>query len=308
MSDLIESLTPKQETEMVQFLERYMAVGWSTGRSDRARAERGMVALYKLRDLKPPKFVWVNSPFQAVKVIADSTGSPANLSGTDGSLDAYWLSFYMFCIHIGGKVSDADREHLKAWEDIIESTGPCFPYEKVCIMTERPSIASHDERGMLHSVDGPSLAYLDGEKLFHINGVAVPEMVVMEPWKMTLAHIQNVGNDDVQSIMQDRWCHERTDSTGRNVGAGGGRWLEETAAKTIAMDLYTAYTDEETGDSVQIQRALIEDKQGRKYLMCSDSSTDRIYYIRVAPESMTCEEGHRSINGGIPDSKIVVSS
>lgn len=304
----INALTPEQEAELPKWRKRFFDLGWSTEPADRPRAEAAMRALYKRMNLADPEFLWVSSPAAAVNIIKESTGTSVSLSGVDGNLDAYWVAFYTFCLHIGGEASEDDRAHLKVWQDLVESTGPCFPYTKVCIMTDRPCIATYDEREMLHGDNAPALKYRDGVAIYAVHGIRVAEKIVMRPWEMTLSEIEACDNEDVRVIMQDAWCYEEKDSTGRRRGAGGGRWLTETGAETLDMDLYTAYTDEKTGESVQIQRALLVDKQGRKFLMCSDSSTDRVYYIQVAETAKTCREGHESINGGIPDSKIVLSS
>lgn len=305
----IESLTPAQELECIAWRKRYFDLGWSTERSDRPRAEAGITALYARMKLKAPTFMWVDSPMAAVKIIKESTGESMTLTGTDGNLDAYWAAFYTFLIHIGGKASDEDIAHLAEWSAVIESTGPCYPFENICIMTERPSIATYDERELLHGEGAPALQYLDGYSLYKVHDITVPEIVVMRPWDMTLQMIEDMrDNTDVQTIAQAAWCYPDLTENGRHRGAGGGRWLDETGAVTIDMDCYTAYTDETTGEAVQLQRALLEDNQNRKFLVCSDSSTTEVYYIQVDPASKTCAEGHRSINGGIPDSKISVSS
>lgn len=305
---MIESLTPAQEIEKREWRNKYFAFGWSTERSNRTLAEANIAALYKRQKLTVPQFVWVDSPYAAVQIIKESTGEAVTLSGHDGGIDGYWLAFYTFCAHIGGRISIEDKEHLLKFDIICRSTGPYYPYRNICLMTERPVRATYDDRELLHGEDAPALEYLDGHKLYAIHGVTVPEQVVMRPWEMTLAQIEGESDTDIQTIMQDRWCHEKIDATGRRCGAGGGRWLEETGAQVCHTDFYVAYTDEETGESVRLQRALIKDKNGRQYLMCSDSSTDRIYYIRVAPDAKTCQEGHMSINGGIPDADIVVSA
>jgi hypothetical protein len=305
----IESLTPQQELECIAWRKRYFDIGWCTKRSDRPRAEKGITALYKRMKLPAPQFLWVNSPMEAVKIIKESTGTSVTLTGTDGNLDAYWAAFYTFLLHIGGTASADDIEHLSEWSDVIESTGPCYPYSEICIMTERPTIATYDERELLHGENAPALQYLDGYSIYQIHGIPVPEIIVMRPWDMTLEMIEAMkDNTDVQTIAQAAWCYPELTENGRHRGAGGGRWLDETGAESIHMDCYTAYTDEMTGEAVQLQRVLLLDKTGRKFLVCSDSSTPEVYYIQVDPNSKTCEEGHMSINGGIPDSKISVSS
>jgi hypothetical protein len=305
---MITELTAEQTRDLAVWRAKYLAQGWSTEPSDRPKAEAAIRALYTRLNKPAPKFVWFDSPHAAVDCIKESTGAACSLTGTDGCLDSYWIALFTFGAHIGCKYEADDTAHLGEWADLAASTGPCWPYENYCLMSERPVIATYDEREQLHNDSGPALAYKDGNAIYAIHNVRVPELVVMRPWEMTLAGIEAEENEDVRTVMQDAWCYEETDSTGRRKGAGGGRWVQETGATTVDMDVYTAYTDEETGESTQIQRALLKDKRGWQYLVCSDSSTDRVYYIRVDPEAKTCREAHMSINGGIDDSKIVVSA
>lgn len=304
---MIESLTPEQEALRIKYRSEYFKIGWSTAPSNREAAETAISALYKRLNKSAPKFVWFDSPRSAVECIYESTGERVGLSGTDGCIDAYWVCFYAFCETLKeGMYKEEDSAQLKEWDALVRSTGPCFPYENYCLMTERPIRACYDERELLHSSDGPALEYRDGVKIWAINGVRLPEtigeLVVMRPWDMTRKMIESAESEDLRTIMQERWCYEEVDNAGDRVGAGGGRWLKETGMQQIHEDVYKAY-----GDTV-LMRALLVSKEGRKYLCCSDSSTDRVYYIRVSDDAKTCEEGHMSINGGVKDSDIVASA
>ena len=318
----ITKLTPEQEAKVEEYYQLGLKIGWCTDRSDRAKAEEGMNEIYDRLGKPRPEYVWVDSPAAAQDYILADGGDWSGMSGCEGQFEAYWVVFYDFCrvelkqtlpdsdgvMHlIEVKYSDDDNKHLDTWKKLMESTGHCFPFTKQCIMTERATIAKHDDQHRLHSEDGPALAYLDGFSIYSLNGITVPEKVIMRPWDLTLAEIEGEKNADVQTIMQDRWCYNEKDSAGDYKGSGGGRYLKETGAKTIHMDVYTGYKNEQ-GDDVQLNRALLEDKNGHKYLMCCDSSTDRVYYIRAADNCKTCEEAHMSFNGGVKDSDIVVSA
>lgn len=308
MTNKFEKLTPQQELDLVEWRKKYFAIGWCTAPSDRPAAETAVAALYERLGKKCPPFVWFDSPIAAAKCIKESGGGNVTLSGDDGCIDAYLTALYTFGRHIGVAYKPEDAKYIDHWDTLVASTGPCYPYTKVCLMTERPCIATYDERERLHGEGAPAIEYRDGNKIFAVHGIRVPEVVVMRPWELTLEQIEAQTNEDIRTIMQDAWCHLAVDSTGRHLGVGGGRWLEETGAQHVDMDVYTAYTDEETGEPIQIQRALLVDKRGWKYLTCSDSSTDHVYHIRAAADVKTCREAHESINGGIPDSKISVSA
>lgn len=303
MTELKETLTPEEEIRRDQVREEYMKIGWSTEPSDRPSAEEAMTALYKRLGKAPPKFVWFDSPRAAVETVYESTGKWVNLSGVDGSIDSYWVAFYKFAAGlVPGACKEEDLDHLAEWDKLVRSTGPCWPYTNYCLMSERPCVANYNDSEVLHCDDGPALEYRDGFKIFAIEGVAVPEVVVMRPWDMTLDFIEGINSADVQAVAIRRWCYEEIDGAGNRVGSNGGRWLTETGAVQIHEDMYTAYED------VVLMRALLRDRDGRQFLLCTDSSTDRVYHLRVSPYAKTCSEAHASINGGIDDSKIAASS
>lgn len=330
----IETLTAEQEALLPVWRAKYMKVGWNTDPSDRPRAEKGMRALYRRMKMEhadaPDLFIWVDSPLAAVELIRKLNGSTVSLTGTDGQLDAYWLAFYTYAEEIGADIKEEDRTQLHEWEDVIVSTGPCYPFEGHCIMTERPKVATFDDNELLHGENGPALLYRDGFAVYAINGIRTTKQVVEEPWTLTLEQIEQESNSDQQTIMQARWCYQEKDSAGDHVGSGGGRWLEESGAKIIHEDTFvsdtTTYGDDKAAKKAaakiikaggiskvladgltvetHIPRALLEDKLGRKFIMSGDGSTDRIYYIQVNRDAKTCPEAQALLEG-IPEADLV---
>lgn len=60
----IEQLTPTQKDRLIEFREKWVAIGVCTDPADRPRAEAAIRQSYKLAGLKPPrKIVWCGSPF-----------------------------------------------------------------------------------------------------------------------------------------------------------------------------------------------------------------------------------------------------
>ena len=307
MTDVIESLTPEQEAQIPVFYSEYLEIGWSTEPADRPTAESVMREFYKQLEHKEPEFVWFDSPLAAQQTIEESTGEKAPLPVIDGSAEAHWLAFYMFCRTLKEDMYEPDKDRLLLlWDRLARSCGPIYPYENYCLMCERPKTALRDAENLLHCDDGPALEYPDGFAVYAVHGVRIPARLgtfLSHPWDLTLEQLEDGSlNEDVRTILQDRWCYEEVDSAGDRVGSGGGRYVQEIGAKQIHEDVYTGYKD------VSLIRALLEGRDGRKWLACSDSSTDRVYYIQVPRHVTTCSEAHEAINGGIPDSKIVVSA
>lgn len=313
-NQIIESLTPEQEARAAEYREMYLNYGWSTEPANREVAEAAVAKLYELNGYKVPEFIWFDSPHAARDTIIESGESFSGLSSVDGNFDAYWVCLYKYVETLREGIYDPENlEQLNVWDNLVKSMGPCWPFENYCLMTERPIRAERDDEDNPHSEDGPAIAYRDGNKIYMWHGITLPdplgEVIIEHPWDLTMDQIRNPNIDeDVRQIMQSRWCYEEVDSAGEHVGSNGGRWLQETGAKHIHEDVYKAYEDDESGEYITLMRVLLEDSNGDKWLMCSDSSTDRVYYIAVDSSATTCEEAHKSINGGIADSDILYSS
>jgi len=54
-------------------------------------------------------------------------------------------------------------------------------------------------------------------------------------------------------------------------------------------------------------RALMEDKQGQRWLVGTDGSTKRVYYMRAPREANTCAEAHSAL-AGFDENQIIASS
>jgi hypothetical protein len=134
----------------------------------------------------------------------------------------------------------------------------------------------------LHCENGPALES-DIENLYFWHGVLVPAFVVTRPEWITLGHITNETNLEVQRIMIERY--------------GAGRYLKDTGAKLIDMDSLTL--------EGSAPRALMEDKGGNKWLCGTDGSTARCYTMAVPREAATCAEAHRMICGLDDESRLI---
>jgi len=148
-------------------------------------------------------------------------------------------------------------------------------------MCQRPS-AIHMEDGELHNETGPAMAWED-TKIYSIHGHTVPERVVMNPETITLEDIDKEADAEVKRIMMERYGMER--------------YVVDSGAKII---------DSDNGIGVEgsCPRALVEDKHGKRWIIGSDGSTERIYFIPVDAKAKTVSEAHQSISG-VLESKII---
>lgn len=96
-----------------------------------------------------------------------------------GSHEAYWVAYYRFCEQVLGIQYKPDHSHqLALWERICRSCGWWWPYEGLCIISERPVLCRMEcidkeysfPVWQLHSDYGPALRYLDGWSVYVVHG------------------------------------------------------------------------------------------------------------------------------------------
>ena len=287
---MIDTLTPEQEIELKEFTQHSLNIGLSCEPANFKNAEIYISKLYELRGYAIPKFVHCQSPLEAENLINKINGTK-KYNGTSflGNLDIYWQAFYKFGEKIGVKYEQKNSDLLDIWYNISLSCGWFYTFEKACLICDRPLAIHKNENTELHNPNGPSIEFRDGYKIYHINGVEVPEYVIMNPEQITIDKIEKEDNIEVRRIMISIFTEER--------------YLFEIGAELIDADTILLDNDSD----LIISRALFLDKFNNAYLCSHDGSTDRIYYMSVDPASKTCTDAHFSICG-IKDENILINS
>lgn len=177
MAEKITKLTPEQESQIPVYQERYRAIGLSTQPTDRAKAEKAILAAYAHLKYKVPEIIWAESPFKGARIAAElATGSlnPTKDQVSDqaskasyGSLESYWVSFYAF---IGEQLPVNKDPLLVIVQDIIEECGVYWTFEDTVVLTPKPS-KIHLIDGKLSKKDSAALEYANGDALYVLDGV-----------------------------------------------------------------------------------------------------------------------------------------
>lgn len=68
---------------------------------------------------------------------------------------------------------------------VAENVGWWWPFEKVCILTERPILLFRDAANRLHSTDGPALQYRDGFGVYAVHGTCIPAEWIEDKGSLT---------------------------------------------------------------------------------------------------------------------------
>jgi hypothetical protein len=190
---IVKSLTPEQIAKFGEYRDRFIAFGLSTKPADRKKAEKCIDEIYANavpNKLPPPKKkVWVNSPLEgalmAQKLMFESKSNPTVDSVLEcgfGQHDASWLAFYNF---FATECKLESAMPVLPLAKLCEHAGWWWPFDEVCIISERPNQLKLNARGQLHSEDGPAISYPDDGKfrVYALNGVCVPEAYVTTPAK-----------------------------------------------------------------------------------------------------------------------------
>ena len=314
---LIKELTPEQEKMISVYRDLGLEMGLSTGESVREKAIEGMKKLYSYISKNIPNtYIFVRSPFEAQVVMNELTINDPNEkklaqwtlesndewvkkliekpSNTDqykffsthnygyGSNEAFWVAFYKYFKDVCGvEYVEKSNEGLAIFEQLANNSGWHYMFEECAIICDRAS-EIHIEQNVLHNDEGPAIAYSDGVAIYAIGGHVVTEQIVMHPETITLDQIDNESDQETKRIMIQRY--------------GVAKYLTETGAKVIDSDRLNL-----EGSSM---RTLMEDNKGHRWLIGTDGSTGRVYYMSAPIDANTCKEAHEAM-GGISEDNLI---
>ncbi|MCP2335684.1 DUF6745 domain-containing protein [Actinomadura rupiterrae] len=182
---------------------------------------------------------------------AESVLRTATLDAVLGQHDAPWLAQF-----------DALGTPPPGLAEAARNAGWWWPYERLVIVSERPSELHRDEPGRLHRGDGPALAFPDGLALHAWRGMPIPDGFIASLTRL---------NAELRRVMLEVYGYDR--------------YLEETGAKPLHRD--------ETG---VLWRIDLRDDEPVVMVEVVNSTpepdgTYRQYYLRVPPETRTAREG-----------------
>jgi hypothetical protein len=119
--------------------------------------------------------------------LAEQAGGAVGLTWY-GQHDAHWVAEHDIRRDLGTVYRDEDSTQLDLWAVLARSCGWWWPYEQVCVVSERPRTvhtepvpgAMHGEL-RLHSGKGQAVTYSDGWGLYSWHGTRVPSWVITDP-------------------------------------------------------------------------------------------------------------------------------
>ena len=181
---MIDKLTPKQESKMSEYVEKYIAIGLNTDRINKEQCKMDINDI-QINILNKPAtdVIVLDSPIQCWEAIRKHTDNP-KLDYVNpylqGSFDSYIFSYYDFMhVELGVEYEGELLNKYEMWKKTL-NYGLIYPLEDICFVSEKPiSIKQVDTK--CHADLEPAIIYADGLKIFMLNGIKVPEWLVMTP-------------------------------------------------------------------------------------------------------------------------------
>ena len=198
-----------------------------------------------------------------------------------------WIAYINFFKEVAKLPLDYSRWNLY---EAAAVAGPRYMHEAFCILSEPPLVLTADDANLPHNDTGPFCRWSDGSQLYSVHNVRLPGWILEQPETITLEEIRGETNAEIKRIMREKY--------------GEARYLQDIGAKVIDLDSIPTVAGTTEGEIV---RALMEDDEGRRFLVGSDGSTDRTYYMEVDAKIATCAQAHQFLSG-FPEAKIIAQS
>jgi hypothetical protein len=181
-----------------------------------------------------------------------------------------------------------DQEKWELLQAIIINCGWIYPFEKTCIVCERPIKLSFDSQDRLHAEGKPAIQFADGWGLYSYHGVTLPE-------KYGAVHPRE---------WQAQWILEEDNAELRRVliqGIGYARICQELQA--TELDSWAEYT------LLRIDKMIdMWELQPNYLLKMTCPSTGFIHAMRVPPNMRSAREAIRWVNWGIDPEEFSVQT
>jgi hypothetical protein len=177
-----------------------------------------------------------------------------------------------------------DPKQWDAFRLFISECGTIFPFEKTCIICDRPIKLLFDNEYRLHAEGEPAIEFADGYSLYLYRGVSLPEKYQIHPHQW-----------------QARWLLEEHNAELRRVliqGIGYSRICQELHA--TELDAWQEYTLLKIDTEVDIEPIYL--------LKMTCPSTGFIHATRVPPNTSSARQAIRWVNWGVDPEEFVMQT
>ncbi len=119
------------------------------------------------------------------------------------------------------------------WQ-VAKNAAWILPHERLCWLSERPTIIRSDTNGRLHAADGPALGFRDGWSVYAWKGVLVPPWIIERPERINVRSIAANHDPQIRRCMIDDSHTTTLYRRGRRLSGLAGR-NRHFVAPTLAL-------------------------------------------------------------------------
>jgi hypothetical protein len=116
-----------------------------------------------------------------------------------GSIESYWVSYFLFPYKYLGIDYGENNVKLEMMDKYIRNCGIIYTFKNICFVCENP--VEINKKGIqLHADGKPSIKYKDGYGIYYLNGINVPDWLVLTPKEdLTIKQYNSIKNADVKA-------------------------------------------------------------------------------------------------------------
>lgn len=313
---MARELTPQEEEDLFR---KWVSKGLDSGPSDHDKIYSAIEKVYTLANLTPPKTIIVHSlsamwyvagylhqqgkgtpctptqmqdlALQALRKADPSYDYPPitvtkypSVSTCDGQGDAGFLSGLEGLKMTTEEPYDKEMAKLFAAGDqfiiLGENTCGWLPFEHCCIVSERPILLKVDAGGLLHSNDGPCVAWADGTAFYAVHGIWVEGKYVLDHSLITPEVVLNEKNTEVrQALMLLAGSGEILKALGATIIDQDGKGLDERVLYKQPEGPNILEVVDHTPDPISAEANDMRKIGGRYH---------RVYHLLVPRETTSC--------------------
>jgi internalin A len=176
------------------------------------------------------------------------------------------------------------QELLRCKQQVFEECGWIFPFEKICIICDRPLHIRFDAENRLHAEGEAAIAFADGYSLYFHHGVKLPEKYgKVHPGLWQAQWLLSESNAELRRVLIERIGYDRICQQLQAVKLDN--WQEYTLLKIDNADVEPIYL-----------------------LKMTCPSTGHIHALRVPPDIESAQEAIRWVNWGIDPEEFSVQT
>ena len=230
---MLEHLTQAQERILVEVADEYIRALTEPDPYNPETVNGWLAVAYRCCGLpKPDRVYVVDSPFAAYALATKMTSSDVTSLDGVGVCDSSWVARYDTFRRLG-ELSDEEAADVMSLRGFLRCAWDHILLDECAVVVRRPTVLSLDEDGLLHSAEGPALAWADGNEEYAHHGTWISRKIALEPRSHNRSEYLGIANTEERRALCER---------------AGWNWVAELLGATVA----DSWTDQVTGLSYEL--------------------------------------------------------